>query len=139
VALSIFTDNAKPPAEKDLAETLGVNYKLWKELIVYVIKEYPAAEEEWKYGGKNYGWGFRLNEKKRVIIYMTPCDKYFLASLVFGEKATNESLESGISDEIKKIISSAKVYGEGRGFRVEVKSSKQLADIKKLVKIKLKY
>ena len=107
MALSIFIENSKSPAEEDLYKALGAIYKLWKDLKSFVCKEYPAAEEEWKYGGKNYVWGFRLKDKKRVIIYMTPCNKYFLASLVFGEKATKEALESGISDEIKKIISSA--------------------------------
>jgi len=135
--LSIFTDNLKTPVEKDLAEALGINYKLWKDLKAFVCKEYPAAKEEWKFGGKNYGWGFRLSDKKRVIIYMAPRDKFFLVSFVFGEKAAKQALESGISDEIKKIISSAKVYAEGRGFRIEVRKSKCLSDIKKLVKIKL--
>lgn len=135
--LSIFIDKAKSPVEKDLSDALGVNYKLWKELKAFVCKEYPQAAEEWKFGGKNFGWGFRLSDKKRVIVYMTPCDNYFLASLVYGENATKEALESGISGEIKDIISNAKVYGEGRGFRIEVKNSKQLVDIKKLVQIKL--
>jgi hypothetical protein len=137
MALSIFTEKEKSPMEKELSGALDVNYKLWKELREFVLKEYPAAVEEWKYSGKNYGWGFRLRDKKRAIIYMTPCDKYFLASLVFGEAASKEALNSKISDNIKKIITDVKVYAEGRGIRIEVKNSKILNDIKILVKIKL--
>jgi hypothetical protein len=137
MALSIFTDKEKSPEEKDLKKLPGLNFKLWNEIKKYVIQEYPEAGEEWKFGGKNYGWGFRLRDKKRVIIYMTPCDGYFLASFVFGAKATGEAMKSKISGDIISIIKSAKVYAEGRGFRIEVKSSKQLADIKNLIRIKI--
>jgi len=62
----------------------------------------------------------------------------FSVSIVFGEKATQEALHSDISEGIKKIISEAKVYAEGRGIRIEIKNSTVISDIKKLVLIKLK-
>jgi hypothetical protein len=137
MALSVFTKQEKSPEEEDLMDALGKNYKLWIELKSFVSKEYPGAKEEWKFGGKNFGWGFRLNDKKRVIIYMTPCENYFLTSFVFGQKATDEAMKSKISKDILGIIKSAKVYAEGRGFRIEIKDNKIIPDIKKLVKIKL--
>ncbi|HEY5124177.1 MAG TPA: DUF3788 domain-containing protein [Ignavibacteria bacterium] len=139
MALSIFENKSKTPDEKELSEVLGKNFKLWNELKEFTKKEYSGAEAEWKYSGKNYGWGFRLRDKKRVIVYLTPCDGYFLLSIVFGEKATKEALSSGISKDIKKIIESAKVYAEGRGFRVDMKDRKIIGDIKKLIQIKLSY
>lgn len=137
MALSIFTDKTKPPDNKKLSETLNGNFKLWNELKEFVINEYPEAVEEWKFAGKSFGWGYRLKDKKRVIVYMTPCEKYFLVSFVLGEKATNEALSSKISREVKDIISASKVYAEGRGVRLELKERKQLGDIKSLVKIKI--
>ena len=94
--------------------------------------------EEWKHSGKNYGWGFRLKDKKRAIIYLTPVDRSFLFSIVFGEKATQEALQSTISEELKEIISTARVYAEGRGIRVEVKSANIISDLQQLILIKLK-
>jgi hypothetical protein len=60
-----------------------------------------------------------------------------MVAFVFGEKAANEALGSNISDSIKNEISSARVYAEGRGFRIEVKDDSMLEDIKKLIEIKL--
>jgi hypothetical protein len=117
MALSIFTDIVKSPAEGDLPEALGVNYILWKELKAFVCKEYPPAEEEWKFGGKNYGWGFRIKDKKRVIVYMAPRDKYFLVSFVFGEKAAKEAMESGISEDVKKNNQGCKSICRGQGIQ----------------------
>jgi hypothetical protein len=139
MALSIFDDKSKPPTEADLARVLKTNCIHWNEIKAFILKHYPAAKEEWNYSGKNYGWGFRLRDTKRVIVYMTPCDGYFLLSMVFGEKATKEALDSKLSNEIVSIINNAKVYAEGRGIRMEVKDETLLEDIKKLIVIKLKY
>jgi hypothetical protein len=135
----VFPDKSQAPDDSLLKKTLSVNYKLWNEIKDYVLKQYPEAAEEWAYPGKSFGWSFRVRDKKRVLVYFMPCDKYFRVSFVFGQKAADEALASGISKEIKDIISSAKVYAEGRGFRIEVKDKKIVKDIKKLVDIKLKY
>lgn len=137
LAASVFTDKTQTPAPAILKKALAGNYELWCEIKEYIIRRYPKAIEEWKYAGKSFGWSCRLKDKKRVIIYLLPCDKYFTASFVFGAKATEQALETGISEKIKDIISSAKVYAEGRGFRIDVKDSKILKDVKKLVDIKL--
>lgn len=137
MALSIFEDKSVRPDEQMLAEALQSSYEWWKEIREFVIQQYPQALEEWNHSGKNYGWGFRLKDKKRAIIYLTPSDKYFLFSVVFGEKATQEALHSNVSEDIKKIIREAKVYAEGRGIRFEVKTVKMISDIKELILIKL--
>jgi hypothetical protein len=137
MALSIFEDKSKVPGDADLSKALGGNYRIWIEIKEYVIDSFPGAIEEWNHSGRNYGWGFRLKDKKRVIIYMIPCDGFFRIALVYGEKATHDALLSSISGDVKKIIETAPVYGEGRGFRIDIKSSEQIPDVKELVRIKL--
>ena len=134
---SIFTDKSKKPTASDLKKALGNTSALWDEIKDYVYKNYPDAAVEWAYPGKSFGWNFRIRDKKRVLVYFMPCDGFFIVSLVFGEKAAKEALASGISKEIKDNISSAKVYAEGRGFRIDVKDKKIVSDIKKLINIKL--
>jgi hypothetical protein len=70
---------------------------------------------------------------------LLPREKYFLVAFVFGEKATREAHDSTIAPEIKATIQSARVYAEGRGFRIEVRNETIVNDIKKLIDIKLKY
>lgn len=137
MALSLFTDKSKKPSGKDLARALGETHAFWEELKDFVLLQYPGAVEEWNHSGKNWGWGFRLKDKKRAILYLTPGDGRFKAALVFGEKATKEALASGITEETKAIIASAKVYAEGRGFRIDVTDPEIIPDIKKLILIKL--
>ncbi|HOY31577.1 MAG TPA: DUF3788 family protein [Bacteroidales bacterium] len=138
MALSIFEDKFVKPTEKMLTEALQDNILWWKEIKDFVIQQYPLAIEEWKHSGNNYGWGFRLKDKKRAIVYLTPADKYFLFSIVFGEKASQDALQSDISEEIKQMIRDARVYAEGRGIQIRVNSDILWDDIKKLILIKLK-
>lgn len=137
MALSIFDNKEIQPDLKQLKQAIGNTYEVWNEIKKFVLAQYPNATEEWNYSGKNYGWGFRLKDKKRAIIYLTPCKNFFLFSFVYGEKATRKALKSNISKEIKDIIESAKVYAEGRGIRLEVHNNGNIIDMQELIKIKL--
>lgn len=134
---SIFAEKAIVPDENMLRSALGDRYEQWSEIRACVTELYPLAKEEWNFPGQKYGWSFRIKDKKRAIIYLLPRDKYFLAAFVFGEKATHDALSSDISDLIKNEIASARVYAEGRGFRIEVKDGSMIRDIKKLIEIKI--
>ncbi len=87
--------------------------------------------------GEKYGWSFRIKDKKRVIIYLLPQDRFFRVSLVFGQKATDMVLNSTIADNIKTELKNARAYAEGRGIRIDVKDKSSLKDIEELIKIKL--
>jgi len=134
---SVFTDQTRVPSPKDLSASLGSSINFWMEIKKFVFTKYTGAAEEWNYPGAKYGWSFRIKDKKRVIIYLLPRDKYFLAAFVFGQKATDFILGSNIFNDIKLELQNARVYAEGRGIRIEVKSEKILPDIKKLIEIKL--
>jgi hypothetical protein len=137
MAKSIFTDKSKKPSDNELKKALGKTSILWNEIKDYAFKSYPDASDEWSYPGKSFGWNYRIRDKKRVLAYFMPCDGFFKISLVFGDKAAKEVLASSISKEIKDLISSAKVYAEGRGFRIDVTDKKIAKDVKKLIDIKL--
>ncbi len=134
---SIFTDKGIVPDNPELRIAIGSLYDTWMEIRDFAFESYTAATEEWNFPGAKYGWSFRIKDKKRAIVYLLPRDKYFLVALVFGEKATKMALASDIVPEIKKIIESARVYAEGRGFSIEIRDVSAVEDIKKLIKIKL--
>lgn len=134
---SIFGEKEIVPDETMLRFALGDSYELWSKIRAYISEVYPLGQEEWNFPGQKYGWSFRIKDKKRAIIYMLPRDRYFLVAFVFGEKAVKAALESRIAGEIREIINSARVYAEGRGFRIEVKDDSVLEDIKRLIDIKL--
>src|SRR5512133_3168606 len=135
---SIFTDKSKIPTEKDIEGALGESYPLWLRISDHVLSLYPVASPEWSYPGPKYGWSFRIKDKKRVIIYLLPRDKYFKVAFVFGQKAFDEIMLCNISSEIKTALSEAKVYAEGRGIRIDVTGPEILSEIRMLIEIKLR-
>jgi hypothetical protein len=136
---SIFSKKDERPDNFMLSRALGDLYSIWMEIRSYVINAYPDAIEEWNFPGQKYGWNFRIKDKKRAIVYLLPRESFFLVALVFGEKATSEALQSTLNQGVKDSIASAKVYAEGRGFRIEVRNANHMDDIKKLIDIKLSH
>ena len=134
---SFFADKAKQPTETELKKALKKTFEAWMTLAEFTKKSYPKATEEWKFSGEKYGWNFQISDKKRTLIYLLPRDGFFKAAFVFGQKATDVILKSNISHDIKEEIKGAKVYGEGRGIRIEVKNKSILNEIEKLITIKI--
>ena len=135
--ISIFTDKTAEPTQKDLQEQLASLYPLWEQIAESVRKKYPNPKEEWNYPGKNYGWSFRLKDKKRAIIYLLPRQGYFKVAFVFGQKATDQIMAGDIDAAIKEDLAGAKKYAEGRGLSIEVHNAKPINDIEKLIDIKI--
>lgn len=137
MALSIFDDKSKRPNEKDLEDKLSNTMVIWRNIKDYIYQNYPQITEEWKYSGKKYGWGLRVKSKERTILYFIPCESYFKVGFVYGNEATEAALNSNLSQEIKSLIESARVYAEGRGFRIDVKNTHIVEDIKNLIETKM--
>jgi hypothetical protein len=133
----IFTDKSKSPTTAELRSVLGKSFPLWNSLIEHTIKTKKEAEAVWNFSGPKYGWSLRIKEKKRIIIYLLPREGFFKISFVFGDKASKDALNYVISDNIKKIISTARVYAEGRGFRIDIDNPGIIKDVRRLIDIKL--
>lgn len=134
---SIFSDKNIMPNEKLLKDALKDSYKLWQKIYKYVHTNYSDAIDNWNYTSAKYGWSFRINDKKRAIIYLLPRDKYFKTAFVFGQKATDEIMKSKVNKSIKDELKSAKVYAEGRGIRIDI-DDKNIKDVLLLIDIKLR-
>lgn len=135
---SIFTDKSTIPSTNELENALGSTFHYWQNLADFTLNLYPKAVMEWNYPGAKYGWSFRIKDKKRAILYLLPRERYFEVAFVFGGKACAQIGQTAISEKIKTDLASARVYAEGRGIRIEVKNEDQIADIQKLIAIKLK-
>jgi hypothetical protein len=136
MAVSFFDDKAHPPSDADLAKALGKSLRLWNRAKVLVHDAAGDVAEEWGYASKSTGWGFRLKQGKRVLLYMTPCDGHFLASTALGEKAVARAVELEVPPGLTTLIESAPKYAEGRGIRFPVKGEADLALLKHLIQLK---
>ena len=71
------------------------------------------------------------------MFFFQPFANYFFLTFVFGDKAANVIEESDVSEALKRVLRDAKKYAEGRGLLVEVKTRNDLADVYRLIDIKI--
>jgi len=136
---SIFTDKTAKPSENDLKIALGEKYKFWNELFSFTLEKFPEASFDWHFSGQKFGWGFRISDKKRVLVYLLPRDQFFKVGLVFGEKAFEEVCNSSISETLITELKNTKKYAEGRGIRIDIRNDSFISDLKKLIEIRIKH
>ena len=137
MALSVFDDKTKIPEERKLAKELGRASTHWEALKSHLSSTYDTVTEEWVYSGKQWGWALRLKQKKRAIVYLTPCEGFFYAGFTLGEKAVKAARQCDLPVSVMNIVDSAKKYAEGRAVRIEVRSAKTVGVTKKLISIKM--
>lgn len=134
----VFPDKSKEPDMFALNEVLGDGLQLWDKATNFLASEIGNISFEWKFYGKNSGWTLKVLTKKRNLFFLLPRFENIKLAFVFGEKATMEILESGLPDEIKKLLAEARVYAEGRGLQFEVRSEPDLEVFRQLILIKVK-
>ena len=132
-----FMDKAVQPNDKSLVKVLGKSYQHWKEIKNHLEKEYGETTEEWKYYGAKSGWVLKTLLKKRNLFFFVVRGKQFGVSFVFGDKAVSAVERSDLPKSLIDELVNAKKYAEGRGLRIEVRSRKDVEQIKKLINIKI--
>ena len=137
MALSAFDDKSKKPATGDLKETLGRTHVHWDNLTAHIAAEFAPCDMTWNFAGAKWGWSLRLKQKKRTVLYMTPCRKHFLVGFALGGKAVRAAHEGGLPASVLKTIDEAPKYAEGRGVRLEIRNKKDLEAVKELAAIKM--
>ncbi|MGO8710202.1 MAG: DUF3788 domain-containing protein [Terracidiphilus sp.] len=115
---------------------MGSTAEEWKQLVDWLAKE-GVADQEWKSSSAKYGWSLRLKVKKRNILYLSPCDGCFRVAFALGDRAVAAARQSDLPKAVLKLLDEAPRYAEGTGLRLMVKSSEDLAAIRKLALIKL--
>lgn len=134
--MSVFNDKSRPPQDDELRATLGSTFVFWNELKRLIASKFTPMSIEWGFASKKTGWGLRLKQEKRTILYMTPCKGYFMASFALCEKAVKAAHESNLAVSVLKVIDTAK-YAEGRGVRLEVRSAEDICNVEKVAAIKM--
>lgn len=136
---SIFLDPTYCPSDIQLTEALGENYRYWETLRDAALISGKVETEGWHFGGKKFGWSYRISDKKRVLIYLLPRDGFFKVAFVFGEKAIEEVKKSAINSDLIEELIAAKKYTEGKGIRFAIKSKEETIDALEFLKVKLEF
>jgi hypothetical protein len=137
MALSHFDDKQHPPTDDDVAQALGKVYAQWTRLRDRIAQDHAPLVAEWGFAGKAYGWGLRLKQPKRTVLYMTPCAGHFLASMALGEKAVAAAHAAGLPQGVLEVVDGARKYAEGRAVRLPVRTARDVANVQRLVAIRM--
>lgn len=129
-----FEDETKIPDDKALAKGLGVSKALWDEIVAHIAAAHGPVTEAW---GFYKAWSLRLKRKDRTILYLLPGEGSFRCAFVFGGKATEAARQAKLPKAVLKAIDEAPVYAEGRGFRLEVRTPRDVEAVKTLAAIKM--
>jgi hypothetical protein len=137
MALSAFDDRSQTPSAQEMEATLAASAGLWNQLLDHLATEYPPLDETWVFSGKKWGWALRLKQKKRAIVYLTPCEEHFVAGFALGEKAVRAAHEAQLAQDVLALIDAAPKYAEGRGVRIEVRTGRDVGSVKQIAAVKI--
>lgn len=134
---SAFLDKSRMPREEEVRVVIGKTFVFWSELIAACTARFAPLEATWKFSGQKYGWSLQLKQKKRAVVYLTPCRGYFRASFAFGDKAVQAAHAGDLPPSLLDEMDQAKKYAEGRPVRVEVRKRQDAEIVQKLAEIKM--
>lgn len=134
---SIYDDKLIEPNDKMLSFDLENTITYFNRICEFIEIEYGNLKPEWKYYNKKSGWILKLFNRKRNVLFVVPCNKYFRIAFTFGDKASDKIFNSDLPEMIKKDLFETKKYAEGRTIQIEVKNENDLNNILKLIRIKL--
>jgi len=132
------TRAVKAPTHNELKEILGSAYPVWSGIIADVEATAHPVEQTWKTSKAEFGRICLLQHHNRTLLYVTPEKEKVTVAIVLGERAYGLAQESSLPDRIKKMLSEAKPYAEGRGIRFPIFSSSEISIVDELVRIKLR-
>jgi len=137
MSANAFIGKAQKPTDAELAAALGPAKATWDQLLAELAQEHGVNIHEWKCYSPKWGWSLRAKRKARTIIWLSPSESCFTVLFILGGKAMQAARQSRLSQRVVKAMNDAPKYPEGTGVRLRVKSSRDIATLKKLALIKL--
>src|SRR5689334_13687125 len=128
--INAFIGKPAAPSDAELAAELGAAHALWNQ-----IRSETPLPGEWRSYSKKAGWSMRLKKKDRNIVYLIPGHGGFDVSFALGDRAVAAAKERGLAT----MVEGAKRYAEGTAVRFAVESPKDVANVRKLIEIKLEF
>ena len=106
-----FIGQAKEPTDCELTAALGTVKALWDQLVAELAAEQKLTRE-WNSYSIKAGWALRLKRESRNIVYLSPSQSGFMASIALSEEAIRAAQAVKFPKHVLKIIAEAKKYAE---------------------------
>jgi hypothetical protein len=131
-----FAGHAALPTIEEVDAALGPSAPLWHEFVEWA-HQHGAAGEEWKCTSPKHGWSLRLQQKKRNIVYLSPCAGCIRVAFVLSDQTMEAARTARLPKRVLKELEHAPRYPEGTGLRLMVRKHGDLAAIETLATIKM--
>ena len=137
MAANAFTNKQETPSECEVTAALGSAKPVWDRFLSDLARECEATIREWKSYSIKMGWSLRVKRKSRTIVWLSPLAGGFTVVFILGNQAMQAAREGRLPQRVVKALEKAPQYPEGTCLRLEVKSARDLAALRKLAAIKL--
>ncbi len=135
MSIGVFTDKAHPPTSEQILKAIGAKRSDWEQLVRFIRDEF-AAQGEFKFYGKNYGWAWRFRKRGKSLTSLYPAADSFVVQVILGETETQQARAMRLGKHVRTIIENAHAFPEGRWLFIPVKSRKDIQDIHQLLALK---
>ena len=135
--VNAFVGRNEKPADSDVSVALGKAKPVWDRLLADLDQDLGLAKGEWNSYSPKAGWAYRVKQKERNIVYLSPGDGCFQATFVLGAKAMDVARASHLPQAVAGLLETAPKYPEGWVIRLRIRGARDAAPVKKLVAAKL--
>jgi hypothetical protein len=130
-----FIDKNKKPSTRAVYKTMGRYKDFWKKLNDFIVKKYDI-KGEFKLMGKS--WVFWYRKSNKTLFTLHPRNNGLVAQIVLGRKEVEQANNEKFGKNVAEVYKKAKQYHDGKWLFINVKTEKDLKDIRNLLTIKKK-
>ena len=135
----VMNNEARVPTEGIIFQHIGAARAQWDALFAFIQEEHPDFESEWRFYKDGNAWLMKTTRKKKTIFWLSVVADGFIVAFYFGDKAEPAILESDLSKARKDDFVNGKRYGKVRGISITMTSDDDLADVKALIPIRIRF
>jgi hypothetical protein len=130
-----FTDRHHPPTLQEIRAALGLRRTALDELDRYMAENYQVQGELF-FGGLDYGWGVRFRKNGKPLLALFPGQKRLIANVVVGRSLLKQAEALKLGANARQVLESAKRFYEGCWLNIQIRSRRDLLDIRQLIALK---
>lgn len=135
---TILNDKSVKPNDEIIFSIIGDSELLWKQTFSYLFDNCKHISVNWKYSDCGKYWVCVVLKKKETIFRLRILEmNSFCVAFPFGDKSEPVILQSNLPEIIKNEFINAKKFSTTRYITIDVKDSKDLENVKKLIDLKI--
>jgi hypothetical protein len=136
MSIGIFTDKNHQPTNAEIFEAIGKMLPAWQVLVKFIRENY-AVQEDFKFlYGKKYGWALRFRINGKLLTSFYPTQNSFTAQVILNPAAIKQTQSMKLGKNVRRVITKAHPYPEGRWLFIPVESERDIRDIQQLLELK---